>query len=239
MTKAYSSVGDRNLHSVGSSERFTEWMYAQIKPHLHGSILEIGSGTGTYSEKLVHGFPNTRIVLTDFDPSYVNALQVKYKSPTVKAQLLDFGSAESFAALGESFDSAFALNVLEHVEDDVQALANVYENLKPGGTFVVLVPAHPFLYNCMDEAVGHYRRYTKQVLIDKARRAGFEVKKIFYFNFLSIPGWYVNGTLLRKSTIGGGLMRIYDVLIPGMRFAEKYVFRQTLGISLIAVLKKP
>ena len=53
MDTAYSAEGDKTLENLHNASRFTDWMYAQVKPHLKGDILEIGSGIGTYSEKII------------------------------------------------------------------------------------------------------------------------------------------------------------------------------------------
>src|SRR5678809_1721825 len=71
------------------------------------------------------------------------------------------------------FDTAICLNVIEHIRDDVQAFRNLSAVLTPGGRAIILVPNVPFLYSPLDAAVGHYRRYTRRLLAERGRRAGF------------------------------------------------------------------
>lgn len=234
----YSRIGDANLSSLDEAHNFTKWLYEEIRPYAHGAILEVGSGTGTYSRSLLRDFPHERIALSDIDADYVRNLATAYGSERVSAHLIDLGEPDHFAGLQRRFDTVIALNVLEHVQDDVRALKNVLDTLRPGGTLILLVPAHQVLYNRIDEAIGHYRRYAKNDLLEKVRAAGFTVDRIFYFNALSIFGWYLNGNVLKKTDVGGGLLSLYNRIVPVVRIIERLILRRKIGISLIAILQK-
>ena len=242
MDTAYSAEGDKPLENLHNASRFTDWMYAQVKPHLKGDILEIGSGIGTYSEKIIRNFPEGRITLSEIDPSYRRILASKFEGgdKRIRVTALDLQSAAHFQDdnIAGKFDSCFALNVLEHVKDDTMALKNICNVLVPGGVFVVLVPAHPLLFNNLDVAFGHYRRYTKKYFRNIVANTDFKLEKMFMFNALAIPGWFVNGTILRKKTLDEGSLKIFNYLVPLLNFTEKIILRQKIGISLIAVLKK-
>ena len=140
--------------------------------------------------------------------------------------------------LREKIDTAVAVNVLEHINDDTGAFKNVYSSLKKGGHFIVLVPAHQALYNIIDKSIGHYRRYAKKDLIAKAEGAGFKVDELFYFNFFSIFVWYLNGNILKKNTLNAGFLKIFDFFVPVFRALEKNILKGKIGISLIIILEK-
>ncbi len=74
MTQAYSEEGNKTLAILKRSSGFTNWMYSKIKPFLQGNILELGSGIGTFSEKIINDFRNNKITLSDIDPVYIEAL---------------------------------------------------------------------------------------------------------------------------------------------------------------------
>ena len=88
-----------------------------------------------------------------------------------------------------TFDSVFAFNVVEHIEDDKLALENCYKLLKPGGHVVILVPAYQSLYNRFDKELEHFRRYTKKTLKAVISSARFDIITKRYFNFMGIFGW--------------------------------------------------
>lgn len=78
-------------------------------------------------------------------------------------------------------------DVLEHIEDDERALAEMNRALKAGGKLILTVPAHKFLWSRHDEASHHKRRYSRMELIAKLERYGFTVNKATYYVFFCFP----------------------------------------------------
>lgn len=81
------------------------------------------------------------------------------------------------------YGSVFLLDVLEHIEDDVEFLARVSELLMKKGSLFITVPAHPVLFSVHDAFLGHKRRYTRKAFIKILKSSGFVPEKIFYFYF--------------------------------------------------------
>jgi SAM-dependent methyltransferase len=86
-----------------------------------------------------------------------------------------------------SFDLVSAFDVIEHIDDDVEALAALRAAVRPGGLIVVTVPALPWLWSAHDDLNGHKRRYTRQSLTAALTRAGVEVAALSYFNTVLLP----------------------------------------------------
>ena len=80
------------------------------------------------------------------------------------------GSLRECEAL--DYDAAVLVNVLEHVGDDVGLLQEIGKHLRPGGTIVVFVPAHDWLYSDFDRRIGHRRRHRLTSLLEVMDRAG-------------------------------------------------------------------
>jgi len=237
---SYPTVGDKNLMTIDSAANFTNWMYEEIRPFLSGHILELGSGIGTYSEKVIGDFKESIIVLSDIDEIYIRNLERRFASNrNVVVKKIDLSKQGDLRDLNVSIDSVFALNVLEHIDDDTAALSNIYEVLKPGGRFIILVPAHQFLFNCIDRAIGHYRRYSRKQIIAKVEQARFKIVELFYFNFAAIAGWYINGSIFRQAKVNEGAVGILNKIVPILKPIERYILLRKLGISLIVVLSKP
>jgi SAM-dependent methyltransferase len=111
------------------------------------------------------------------------------------------------------YDLIVMLDVLEHIQDDIGVLKALRSSLKPGGRYILTVPALPILWSRHDEANGHFRRYTKTTLREALHDAGFQISKIKYFYF-----WTVAPMLLRRfvSPAGEGEAAIenYAVAVP-------------------------
>lgn len=85
------------------------------------------------------------------------------------------------------FSVIAALDLLEHIQDDREAVNLMREALVPGGLVVIFVPAYPRLYSYHDRALGHHRRYTAGALKALLEGNGFEVKLLTHFNLALLP----------------------------------------------------
>ena len=147
---------------------------------------------------------------------------------------MDKDFEQKHSAILNTFDSVFALNVIEHIENDQLAIANCKKLLKPGGTLLILVPAFQGLYNSLDRELFHFRRYTSAMLNKRMKQSGFAVKKSFYFNALGIPAWMWGGLVSKSITISSKQMNTYNNLVPVAKLVDKLFFKRT-GLSVIAV----
>ncbi|RIH66881.1 methyltransferase domain-containing protein [Mariniphaga sediminis] len=232
--------GTDTLEIISAADRFNYWMYRTIQSHCKGNILEIGSGIGNISQFFVED--GAEITLSDFDSSYFPRLKEKFgnRQNLKGIHQIDFSAKnleEKHPELAGQFDTVFALNVVEHIEDHQQALKNAYTFLRPGGNVVILVPAFQFLFNGFDTQLGHYRRYTKKTLKSLMESAGFEVIHSIYFNFIGVLGWYLSGNILQKKMIPRGQMKLYNELVPVWKIIDVFM-KYFTGLSVICVGNK-
>jgi SAM-dependent methyltransferase len=135
-------------------------------------------------------------------------------------------------------DSVVCLNVLEHIEDDVAALANMNSVLQPGGRAVLIVPAFQSLFGPIDHKLGHYRRYSKQMMRGLAERTGFRVAQLRYMNIVGFFGWWVNARVLRRTEQSEGQIALFDKAIVPLQAAMERWIEPPCGQSIFAVLEK-
>lgn len=165
------------------------------------SVLDAGCGTGGNLRYLRRESPlSPRIArLTGFDSAWPAGSRPEW----LGAQDAVSSSEQEAAARGP-FDALLAMDVLEHVDDDLGTLRRWAGRLKPGGLAFITVPAFPALWSYHDELLLHKRRYTLGSLLELAREAGLKpVRARYGFGFLFPPA-YVLRVLLGGRRAGRG-----------------------------------
>ena len=223
------------LNVIEKANRFNEWMYNAISPDCKGRILEIGSGIGNISKFFIND--NKKIVLSDLRNNYCELLKEKFKNPILKIDLVNPNFDVEYKSLFQTFDSVFALNVIEHIENDILAINNCKKLLKEGGNLIILVPAYQWLFNNFDNELEHFRRYSRKGIKNIIKKNNLKVEKLFFFNVIGIFGWFLSGKILKKKTIPEGQMNLFNFLVPVFKLADKIVFRK-IGLSVICIAKK-
>lgn len=211
--------GSEILARLNRAPRFTKWMADTIRPYVGERVLEIGAGIGNLTANLV---PRTAYWASDINPHYLDRLEkLKPTQPYLQVHYTDAAVAETYPP--ERFDTVVCLNVIEHLEDDVAALTNIRNILEPSGHAIVLVPNGPELFGTLDTVLGHFRRYTREQLLDVCQRAGFTVQTLVKFNRFGAPGWWWNGRVTKKNTFGLWQMKLLNFLIPFLRPVDRFL----------------
>ncbi len=240
MIKVSDSTQKQQLVQTEGLTRFTGWLFEQVRPFLErGTVWEAGCGIGTYTQLLVAAGCE-RILASDHDEDLLEIACRRFKGiEQVRLLTLDMSREEDFAKLrGESIRTIVCLNVVEHIENDLLVLRNMRALLAPKGRLVLLVPAHPMLFNGIDREVHHCRRYTAFDLSEKLRMADFRLVRLYYFNAPGILGWFLYGHVLRRRRVPEMSVGLFDRLVPVFRWTERAILRGTLGISLIAICER-
>jgi SAM-dependent methyltransferase len=227
-------VGADTLEVMSAAPRYNAWQYRRIAPFLGRRVCEIGSGIGNMSA-LLAGQPLERLVLTDTDPYYRDVLRDRFLDrPEVSVEALTLPDPDAGARFrGHGLDTVVALNVIEHIAEDVAALRSVRDMLAPGGRAVVLVPALPALYGTLDRELQHARRYRRAGLRSALAAAGLRVTHLFYFNVVGTAGWFWNARVRRVKQLPLRQVRWFDALVPLLRLED--VAPLPFGQSLVAV----
>jgi SAM-dependent methyltransferase len=138
-----------------------------------------------------------------------------------------------------SLDLVTAFDVLEHIEEDHLAAAEITRVLRPGGTALIAVPADMALWSAHDEAVGHVRRYTRDTLTTVVAKGGLEIEHVWSWNVLLRPVV----ALRRKSSTGSDLDNVNSLVNTGLTAiitAERYLPVKSLpGVTLFLRARRP
>ena len=210
----------------------THWWYRERR-HLLGKAVA-GLTPGDALDIGAAGGGNTR-VLRDAGWT-VAALEYGAEGAEVAAErglAVMRADATALPVTDDSLDLVVAFDVLEHIPDHDRAVAEVRRVLRPGGRFLVAVPADPRLWSEHDVAVDHVRRYTRVTLRAVLERGGFTIDSIASWNVLLRPVV----ALRRRSATGSDLDSVHPVVNAGLRAvvtAERYLPVKAMpGVSLL------
>ncbi|MBZ5602813.1 MAG: class I SAM-dependent methyltransferase [Acidobacteriia bacterium] len=197
----------------------------QIAPYVAGDVLEVGAGIGA----------NTRVLAdlvfdswTALEPDAALAEQIEL--PTAEHRKT-VGTLED---LETRFDAILYIDVLEHIEHDRDEMARAAAHLKPGGSLIVLAPAHPFLYTPFDAAIGHYRRYTRASLEAVAPQE-LRVAKLAYLDSVGMLASAANRVLLKSAMPTERQILTWDRLLVPVSCAIDRVFAGRVGKSVLGI----
>jgi glycosyltransferase involved in cell wall biosynthesis len=211
--------GSEILARLNRAPRFTKWMADTIRPYLGERVLEIGAGIGNLTSNLV---PRKVYWASDINPQYLDRLKkLKQTRPYLHVQYTDASEEQTYPE--PQFDTVICLNVVEHLQDDLKALQNIRASLQKDGRAIILVPNGPQLYGSLDRVLGHFRRYTKEQLVDVCERAGFRVEKVLKFNRIGAPGWWWNGIVMKSTTFGFWQIKLLNTLLPIVRPIDRFL----------------
>lgn len=224
----YSGAG--NLEVMLDAENYNRYLAQQVLKHGNGAerMLDFGAGIGTFAEMIRSR--GAAVDCLEPDPRQAGSLTAKGFDT--------FRSPDELQA--ESYDYIYSLNVLEHIEDDLEATRAVFRLLKPGGRLYIYVPAFQALFGNMDRRVGHFRRYRRRQLEELLKHAGFTIQ---YSGYADSIGFFA--TLLYNllpgsgGDINGSMIRVYDrVLFPASRLLDKLA-SPFFGKNVCAIASKP
>jgi 2-polyprenyl-3-methyl-5-hydroxy-6-metoxy-1,4-benzoquinol methylase len=210
---------DAELSSVLSvlecADNYADWIFALIRPHLGDRVLEVGAGHGELTERLRR---HSHVTATDVSKRCIDELAKRFA---------DDGNVEvlqaDVAALGAGqhlFDSAVLVNVLEHIDDDVTALADLREVVRRGGRICVFVPAFEGLYSDFDRRIGHRRRYRRSQLVSAFDEAGLGIVEARYVNTVGALAWWLTARRMGRVPTRRWSVQAYDRLVPAIRRFE-------------------
>jgi SAM-dependent methyltransferase len=203
-------------------------------------LLDVGCGTGATTLALAG---NGRVVGMD-----VGAHALRHAR--LRGLAVVQASAAQLPARPGAFDVAVALDVLEHLDDDVGAAREILGALRPGGLLLATVPAYPFLWSAHDEALGHRRRYRRPELLSVLERAGFESLLCTYVMGSILPAamavrlwerWVRRAPAARESGYVV-LPAALNALLTWITSAGSWLLphvRLPFGLSLLAVARRP
>lgn len=223
-------TGRDNLEAMQEARRYNEFLLSLVRRVAvrNEPIVDFGAGIGTFASILASEGFSVQCVETDC----LQASLIRSMGLPVASELRDLPAS--------SITLVYSFNVLEHIEHDEAAIAEVFSALRPGGQLLVYVPAFPVLFSSMDRKVGHIRRYTRKALESKLAAAGFEVEFIRYadsLGFLAALAFRFFGN--NSGEIDRNSVAFYDRWVFPISQISDRVLSRLVGKNLVALARKP
>lgn len=229
-------TGFQELEWMEYAYNYNRWLIKLCEPHIGSEILEIGAGIGTFTGKWSK--LSNRLTAVELTSNCVQELRRRFINEK-NVEILHMSILDFDPLVHGFFDTAISFNVFEHIENDVKGFQIVSKTLRPGGKFLLFVPACQKLYGNIDKIVGHVRRYEKEELISKLNKARMSVDSIFFVNCVGYFAWFWKAKRsLPGSSISKKDILWYDrIVVPLLRVIEGLV-RPPIGQSLFVIARK-
>ena len=240
MSETHGYAG-RDLEAMSFAVNYHRWILSLFEPYLGTRLVEVGAGSGSFSELLLE---RPLDALSLVEPSAAMYQQLCRRMEELKPNLNPrfyndvFKNVANQIKASDTPDSIIYVNVLEHVKDDVNELHAVNEALNVGGRLFIFVPALQWLHGSMDRQLDHFRRYTRSELEKKCAAAGFKVITSRYFDFLGILPWWVKYKLLQSNRMEPGAVRFYDQRVVPIAQKMEANITPLLGKNVLLVAEK-
>jgi len=211
-------------------------------------MIDVGCSSGFFIDDMLQSFPKAQIIAADYLQGPLEALAKRCpKLPIIQFDLRKCPLPDS------SIDAVTCLNVLEHIDEDKKALAEIFRVLRKNGIAHVEVPAGPELYDIYDEHLMHHRRYSQSELLKLAKEVGFKIVYTTHIGFIIYPAfWYVKKKNRRLTALSADekfkvvsgqinkthKSKLLNIVFKIEAMLSKFI-RFPFGIRVIAVLKKP
>ncbi len=205
--------------------------------------VDVGCGTGEVV-RCLNGLPFEAVVGADLS---LYALELARKESQLSSPLMASKAGVLSMRTGGA-DCLVSLDVVEHLDDDVEALREFARVVRPGGTIVVAVPAYSWAWSDHDVVLGHRRRYTRRTLLEAAAAAGLVVQRCTYYHSWLVPfALAVRRTPLRRlmqgeaeevSYVSPAVNRLLRAVTAVERAACR-LFELPAGLSIMLVARSP
>jgi 2-polyprenyl-3-methyl-5-hydroxy-6-metoxy-1,4-benzoquinol methylase len=216
-----------SLETLSQAGDYYKWIANRVRSFIKGKVLEIGAGIGNFARWAKDYATDYHV--SDVDSRLVNKLAASFDRALCWDLYTPFPE-------NEMYDTIVILNVVEHLEDDREAIECLHKRLLNGGHLILMVPAGQFLFGSLDRSFGHYRRYSKKSITKLIEASHFEVVKSEYINVVGMLGWFVYGKLLKRRNLPNQLCGRFNLVVPLLKIERPLA--HFMGLSVLVIARK-
>jgi len=223
-----------DLETIREARRYGEHVFALFRPYIGRRVLEVGCGIGTMSAKLTE--VADRVVGVEPNLACIERVeQAMRHQPKFSLRPCHLEECDPLELSSNRFDTVYCVNVLEHIEQDVEALTMFRDAIVPKGRVLIFVPAINAAYGPLDAELGHHRRYSKRSLAKAFTDAGLELTMIRYTNPIGLIGWMYNSHVTKVRVHSVEQVKLFERLVAPWALPLERLITPPIGLSLMAV----
>lgn len=227
------------LEHLSNNEKTAIRWFNRFRFAIGDKVLEVGAGTGHNTEILARHA--TSVTALEPDPSLFDIAQrncaglsnVQFLCSTLRDHVHSGHDAGGVT-------SVVYVNVLEHIENDLDELRLAYKLLSSGGHVVVFSPARPSYYGTLDQSSLHFRRYSSREAEALLSTAGFELVRLEQHDPLGGVLYFILYRVLRVKSAGRTSVFAYDnIVLPVSQLVARMTKYRLAGKNILFIGRKP
>jgi SAM-dependent methyltransferase len=226
-----------DLHTMREARRYQAHLLSLFRPYIGSRVLEVGSGIGTTTQALVE-IADLVVGIEPNGASVAHLRQAVGNHPRFHLHACHLEECDRTNLVAARFDTVLCVNVLEHIEDDQQALQAFADIAAPAhGHVLIFVPAVAAAYGPLDAALGHHRRYSKRVLAGMCDRAHLDLLVLKYTNPVGLLAWMFYTYVTRRAVHSARQIALFETLVAPWALPLERIVPVPVGLSLVAVAR--
>ena len=220
----------QELEIFDKANIFQKYVFLKIKKYFKDGIIEVGAGLGSFTKEYINEYQNVH--LSDLDTYNYSQLKKKFSN---KKNII---FKEKISKINFTYNTIVYLNVLEHIENDLEELRIASSKLNPGGKLIILVPAHQNLYSKFDKSVGHCKRYDanffKNINIDNLK-----IKKLIFLDLLGYILYFFNKIFFKEEEYPSKIkILIWDKIFIPITIILDFITMYKFGKNILCIYEK-
>jgi SAM-dependent methyltransferase len=224
-----------DLETMSGARNYQAHVFGLVRPYVGSHVLEVGCGIGTMTAQLLDIAPRVECIEPNLNCA-MRAREALAGNDGVTIRVCHLEECNRAELARQMFDTVVCVNVLEHIEDDVRALALFRDVVSgTGGRVLIFVPALQGIYSQHDAALGHHRRYSKRSLRAAFAAAGLDVVSVRYTNPIGLLGWMYNLYISGRTEHTSSQVGLFDRFVAPWALPIERLVPPPIGLSLFAV----
>ena len=224
-----------DLETMSEARNYQAHVFGLVRPHVGSHVLEVGCGIGTMTGQLLDIAQRVECIEPNLNCA-TRARDALAGNDRVAIRVCHLEECNRAELAQQMFDTVVCVNVLEHIEDDVRALALFHDVVAAtGGRVLIFVPALQGIYSQHDAALGHHRRYSKRSLRAAFAAAGLDVVALKYTNPIGLLGWMYNLYISGNTEHTSSQVSLFERFVAPWALPIERVVPPPIGLSLFAV----